>query len=389
MATKRLLMTALSLLASHGYALQPLSDEVLSGVTGQAQGLRLTTEFALKTPAVIEYIDDNGIGVDENGNARLDANGNVRTPKGSLAITVDSYTKANSPLSLDIKIDDVGGRKALVISADALPVAMDATVAINSQSLGAFGQSDFVMDAGDRVEARIYAGGNQGNGTRLDLELPKSLTFDTYYEDEGARYTTTISLRDKKNPNTGGLSLKGLTVDIEGDGLRLGLPTIKNGTFNMLNSRLGNDVIGSTFLRNINLPTGGYLLLKNAKDSGDVGLEMDALVPAGTSFDLSMVVGEVGDNYPNNITSEQAASIKLLDDLMIKGARTNVDGERGVVFDFDRNNSESGVKTRMMVDNLTIQRSDIAAINTNPVGLGTLDVRLNLTNKSYLQVQGH
>lgn len=389
MATKRLLMTALSLLASHSYALQPLSDESLSGVTGQAQGLRLTTEFALKTPAVIEYIDDNGISVDENGNARLDGDGNVRTPKGSLSLTVNSYTKANSPLSLDIKIDDVDGRKALVVSADALPVAMDASVAINAQSLGSFGQSDFVMDDGDRVEARIYAGGNQGNGTTLDLDLPKSLTFDTYYEDEGARYTTTISLRDQKASNGGGLSLKGLTVDIENDGLRLGLPSIKNGTLNMLNNRLGGDVISSTFLRNINLPTGGYLLLKNAKGSGDVGLEMDALVPAGTSLDMSMVVGEVGDNYPNNTTSEQTASIKLLDDLSIRGARTNVDGERGVVVDFDRNRATSGVSTRILVDNVTIQRSDIAALNTNPVGLGTLDVRLNLTNNSYLQVQGH
>ena len=71
----------------------------------------------------------------------------------------------------------------------------------------------------------------------------------------------------------------------------------------------------------------------------------------------------------------------------------NVDGERGLVFDFDRQDASSGASANVLIENITMLRSNRVADTSNAqrqsLSIGTMDMQLNISNNSYLQVQGH
>nr|WP_225691502.1 DUF6160 family protein [Thalassolituus sp. ST750PaO-4] len=361
---------------SPALALEALDERSLSEVTGQAQGLRYTSEYDARIDS-ISYIDDDGLGAD----------GTV----GSISMSpIRVYTQTNRPVQVDLEVKDVGGRKALVFTNRDLPVEVEiGSIAINEYSLGGFGQGNFQIGAGDSMVTYLYAGGFDGNGLTLDLDIPNSMSYETYIEDDGTRFTTTVDFSDPYDASGGGLFLKDITFDLVGEGLRMGLPTTTGGNINFYNARVGDDVLNSVALRNIVLTPGGYLLIKNARGASEYGLEFDAVLKQGSHFDYVYIAGEVDDSYPNPNVFEMSANISLLSDFSVKGMRMNVDGQRGLVFDFDNTDAASGVAANMLMQDVTLQRSDKVRDAVNPVSIGTMDIQMNLTNNSYLQIEGH
>ncbi|ASP39164.1 hypothetical protein CHH28_10955 [Bacterioplanes sanyensis] len=372
----RLLSSLLGVcLATPVFALKPMADQQLALVTGQAQGLRLTSEYDARIDS-ISYIDDDGVG----------ANGSV----GSLSLSpVRLFTPTNRPIEIDIEVKQVNGKKAVVFTNRDLPVELRVgSLAINGDSLGGVGQGNFAIANGDALVTRMYAGGDVGSGFTLDVLIPASMSFDAYYEDDGARLTNTLSFSDPRDANGGGLQLSDMTFDLEQDGLRIGVPQVSNGNFNIYNARLGDDVLNSLAFRNISIPDGGYWLIKNAEAANDIGIELDSRLPQGTALQLVYIAGAVGDNYPNAETHEFSADVALLSHLDVNGLRVNVDGERGLVLDFDRNTTTDGISGNLRMSNMVLQRSDRVGASS-PVGLGTLDAQIHLSQNSFLQIEGH
>ncbi len=357
------------------HAMQPLDEQSLSEVTGQAQGLRYTTEYDARIDS-ISYIDDDGL-----------LSGNV----GTITLSpVRLYTQTNRPVQIDLEVKEVNGRKAVVFTNRDLPVELEVgSIAINNYSLGGIGQGNFQIGTGDALVTTLYAGGFEGNGLTLDVDIPNSMSVDNWIEDDGTRFTTTIDFSDPRNPSGGGLSLKDITFDLEADGLRVGLPTINGGNINFYNARVGDDVLNSAALRNIIMTPGGYLLVKTARGASEIGMEMDLRVKQNSEFDYFYITGAVDSEYPSANVFEMSANVRLLSDLAVNGLRMNVDGERGLVFDFDNTNAQSGASANLLVSDFTMQRSDKVGTVLNPVSIGTMDIQMNLTNNSYLQVEGH
>lgn len=356
-------------------AMEALDDGALATVTGQAQGLRYTSEYDARIDS-ITYIDDDGL---DGGRV------------GTLSLSpVRIYTQTNRPVQVDLEVKDVNGRKALVFTNRDLPVEVDiGSLAINGVSLGGFGQGNFNIGQNDVFVSTLYAGGHDGNGLTLDLDIPSSMSYDTYYENDGTRLTTTVDFGDPRDPSGGGLLLRDITFDLEGEGLRIGVPTTEGGNINFYNVRIGDDVLNSTAMRNISIQPGGYLLLKNAKGANEIGIEMDLLVTQNSSFDWVYITGPIDGTYPSANVFEMSANVRLLSDFAVKGLRMNVDGDRGLVFDFDQQNASHGVSANVLASDFTLQRSDRVGLGAAPVSLGSLDVQMNLTNASYLQIQGH
>ncbi|UXD86873.1 DUF6160 family protein [Thalassolituus hydrocarboniclasticus] len=376
MASKCCLILATMMAGTPALALEALDESSLSEVTGQAQGLRYTSEYDARIDS-ISYIDDDGLGAD----------GTVGTISMS---PIRMYTPVNRPVQIDLEIKEINGRKAVVFTNRDLPIELEVgSLAINGQSLGGLGQGNFQIADGDALVTRMYAGGRIGSGFTLDLLIPKSMRMDTYYEDEGARFTSTIDFSDPRDPNLGGLTLENITFDLETDGLRIGMPTINGGNINIYNARIGDDVLNSLAFRNIQMVSGGYLLIKNAEQAGEIGIEFDSRIAAGSSFELVYIAGEVDDNYPNLNVFEMSAQVSMPTNFDVKGMRMNVDGERGLVFDFDAATATDGVSGNLLVENITLQRSDKVGVGAVPASIGTLDMQVNLTQNSYLQVEGH
>ena len=119
------------------------------------------------------------------------------------------------------------------------------------------------------------------------------------------------------------------------------------------------------------------------------GIEMDTVIKQDSGFDFVYIAGEVDGSYPNANVYELSAGVLMASDFEVNGLRMNVDGERGLVFDFDNTDAASGASANLVVQDVTMQRSDKVGTVATPVSLGTLDMQINLSNNSYLQVQGH
>lgn len=133
-----------------------------------------------------------------------------------------------------------------------------------------------------------------------------------------------------------------------------------------------------------------YLLLKNAKGQNESGIEMDAVLTNRSAVDYVYIDGEVdvaSGAVSDAAIYEGSASFVLLDDMTVKGARVNVDGGRGLVVDFDPAQADAGLSAHVLVNDVKFRRTD-RDIATTPT-LGTFDAQINLTNNSYLQVEGH
>lgn len=366
------LSLALSLPLQVG-ALERLDDTALSTVTGQAQGLVYTSEFGLDIQS-IDYFDD-----DDGGSISL-SNISIATP-------------VNRPVDIKVEIGVdplTPGRRGIFFENNDLPAEFRVeNFYINDQSLGGIGTGNFKMDASDALVTRVYAGGRSGDGLSIDLEIPESMTMDQFYEDDGVRMTTTI---DYGNPNgTGGMNLRDITLDIEEDGVVIGVPKITDGYMNFYNARIGDKVLNSMALRNINL-LGGELYLKPAKDDGATGLEVDLSMTAGSNLNFVYISGAIDGTYPNQNVYELSGHVEL-NQLEVNGLTVDVDDENGLVLAFNQTftapyNSFNGVKADIEINNIHMYRSDIP-VAAGSVGVGTLQANLNILPTSYVQIQGH
>src|SRR5690606_28999766 len=100
-------------------------------------------------------------------------------------------------------------------------------------------------------------------------------------------------------------------------------------------------VLDRAALRNEDPRPARDLLVKHARGADEIGMEMDLLVKKDSSLDFVYITGAIGENYPGPNVFEMSANISLVDDLSVRGMRMNVDGERGLVFDFDKTNAQS------------------------------------------------
>lgn len=389
------LTTTLAVLttAAPVFALQGLDDSSLSNVTGQAQGIKITQQYETVIDS-LSYIDDDGLG--PNGTA------------GTITLSNFRENTPNGPAIRDVQVvnDYKGKGKALVITNHQLEIDQYiGDISINGKSLGAQGQDNYKFAAGDTLVTSIRAGGYVGtNGMSIDVEVPSSLSYDKWQEINGVRQYTTVNYDDPYNKGQGGIHFEDITIDIVDDGLRVGLPTVSNGFINQYNKCVGSfetcrdparakhDVTQSNAFRNINFLPGGYVLVKNAKAAGDIGLEFDMRVKAGSNLNYVDIFGEVGDNYPSSQIFEMSAHVNLLSDLVIEGMRMNVDGERGLVFDFDTSAGapRTVASANIELSNITLQRSDrVNQPGVTPPNAGTLDLQLNLGSRTYIQIEGY
>lgn len=380
------------------HALEALDEAAMSAVTGQAQGIRLTSEFDNSIKSV-SYYDDDGYAYGGNGQVGVVSLSPVRVS-----------TPTNRPLVVELRVDEKNGRNGLFFENRDLPIDIEVgSIAVNGKSLGGFGQNNFQIKnnlnanpADDQVfSVDLYAGGREGNGMTFDMDIPNSMSFDTYYDDDGTRLKSTVDFGNPFDSSSGGLKMTGLTLDLDKDGLDIGLPTITNGSINVYNATIGDEVLNSVAYRNINLK-GGRVLLKNAEEDGNIGLEVDLTLSAQssdssdtgrTSLDYVYIAGAVDDNYlsgsPSSEIYEGSAKFTLLDDVSITGMRLNVDQQRGLVLDFDSATSSDGIRAHLEVSDIKFQRADRAAAGIAAPSIGTIDAKVHLTNNTYLQVEGH
>lgn len=375
-------------------ALEQLDDAVLSKVTGQAQGLKYTSEFGISIQS-IDYFDDD-----------LEDQGFISFSNVSIG------TAINRPLVIDVEVGtdpNDPARRGLFLSANDLAVEYQiANIYVNGESLGGFGGDNFQMDADDQYVSRFYAGGRNGDGLSIDIEIPDSMTSDQYYEDAGVRLTTSIGFSQPDPLNTGktgGIILRNLTLDIEEDGVMIGLPEITDGAINFYNFRLGDDILNSVALRHINLLPGGELYIKPSKDAGSSGLEADALIKQGSNLDLVYISGSIDGGYPDENTFEMAGHINFDTDFEVNGLTVNVDKDNGIELAFNDTyvapyNDGSlttsglvanGVKGEVTLSDVFLYRSDVAVIPSSAthVGAGKLNAHIHILPTSYVHVRGH
>lgn len=411
------LCTMVSIMTSTTQALESLDDSALSTVTGQAQGIRFTSEFDTSINA-ITYTDDDGY-YRGDGNSRTDGNGrgdgNASQSAGTIRLSpIRIATPTNRPIVIDLSVatNDAGETGLVLVNKD-MAIDLDiGKIEINGVSIGAYGQNNFKIGAenggltSDEFRVELYGGGaavasgpgddvGGDSGMTFNISLPNSLAFDTYFEDPdgngnnpGARLTSTVSFQS--NSGKSGLELNNITLDIVDNGLRIGLPETNGGDINVYNARLGDAILNSVAYRNIDIKPGSYVLLKNARGQDDSAIEFDAVLSKRSAVDYVYIDGEV--DVASGVVSdpdiyEGSASFVLLDDLSVSGARVNVDRERGLVVDFDPSQADAGVSAHVLVNDVKFRRSD-RDIASTPT-LGTFDAQINLTNNSYLQVEGH
>lgn len=356
------------------HSLQALSDAKLAQVVGQSRGLNITSEQNVDI-ASVTYTDEDGV-----GNAGL---------SGNLSLNqVKVRNTPNQPVNMDLEIKDYNGKKAVWLTLYSMQTSMQVeNLSINNKSLGGFGQSAIQMAANDTLSIRIYAGGQSGNGLTLDMLLPTSLTFDSYYTDDGTQLTQTLVLKDPNSSNRT-LNLEGITLDLANNGMRVSLPELTNGYLAMQNMTIGNSVFGSSILRHINLKKGAYLIIKNAKNHNEKGMEIDASIKQGSNFELASITGKITNNTPAANSYESTAKITLLEDLNATGMRMNVDGNRGLVFDFAGNNGAGGIRGKIQIDDIYMRKTSQANL-PNQASFGRAVLDMNVGAQTYLQVEGH
>jgi hypothetical protein len=377
-------------------ALEQLDDAVLSKVTGQAQGLKYTSEFGISIQSIDYFDDDDG--------------GSIKFSNVSIG------TAINRPLVIDVEVGtdpNDPARRGLFLSAKDLAVEYKiANIYINDESLGGFGGDNFQMYADDQYVSRFYAGGRNGDGLSIDIEIPDSMTSDQYYEDSGVRLTTSIGFSQPdplSTGKTGGMVLRNLTLDIEEDGVMIGLPEITDGAINFYNFRLGDDILNSVALRHINLLSGGELYIKPSKDLNSTGLEADALIKQGSNLDLVYISGSIDGGYPDENTFEMAGHINFDTDFEVNGLTVNVSKENGIELAFnetfvspDNDGTifekittsgllDNGVKGEFTLSDVFLYRSDVDVIPSSAthVGAGEINAAIHILPTSYVHVRGH
>lgn len=381
--------------ASPLLALEAMDDSALANTVGQAAGLKITQEYENHIDS-IEYWDDNGWGADgKAGNLTLN---NMVTKTATNAPEIREYR---------LKRADDGSTYLEITDID-YTTEQSYKLSVNGKSLGTYGEDNYQGTNGRKM--LLHAGGANNpdgspiggpGGISIDWLYPAELTYDSWVEQNGVRQTHTVMYDDIYQKGKGGLENRNITVDIVDEGLRIGLQEVTNGFKGEVNNRIGNDVHGSTAMRNINYKPGGYVMIKSAKEAGDKGLELDLVMKAGSGFEQVDISGaaidlqgtKAGESYLNSNHLVSSTKVELLGDLRIEGMRLNVDEERGVILDFD-----TTANAPVNVASVNIQMSDHkiiqggenmeARLSALP-SMGTTNLMINLTNQSYVQIEGY
>lgn len=377
------------------HALEVMDDTALSNTTGQAAGLKITQEYE-NTIDSLEYWDDNGW----NGSGKA----------GNLTINdMVVKTATNRPEIREVRLkQDANNQTYLEITDIDYSTEQRFKVSVNGESLGTYGQDNYNGTFGRKTILR--AGGakdEHGNeiggpgGMSVDWLYPHDLTYDSWVEQNGVRQTHTVMYDDIYKKGAGGLANTDITVDIIDEGVRIGLQVVEDGFKGEVNNKIGNDIHGSSAMRHINYKPGSYLVVKSAKDSGDIGLEFDGVISKGSNLEMVEISGAaidlkgtaVGDSYITSNHFVSSSRIELKEELSIKGMRLNVDGERGIVLDFD---TTAGAPVNVASANIEISNhkilrggGDMEQRMNAATSLGTTNLQLNLTNQSYIQIEGH
>lgn len=377
------------------FALEVLDDEHLSGVTGQAAGIKITQEYENRIDS-LDYWDDNGWGA-EGTQGRFTVH------------EVVIRTDTNRPDVREVRLrKDDNNQTYLEITDIDYSLEQSYKLSINGQSLGTYGSDNYQGTNGRKIilrpgGAKDENGADIGGPGGINIEwiFPAAVSYDSWMEKNGVRQTQTTIYDDVYSKGNGGLNNTNISVDIVDEGLRIGLPEVVDGFKGEMNRRIGDDVFGSVAMRNINYKPGGYVMVKSAKETGDIGLELDLQMAAGSNFEMLDISGRVqldaalsqGDSYLTTNNHVHSSKITLNDALTVKGMRLNIDGERGAVFDFD---TSPGAPTTVAQANLTISEQkimqgggDMVAKSAAAISMGAVNMQINLTNQSYIQVQGY
>jgi hypothetical protein len=177
--------------------------------------------------------------------------------------------------------------------------------------------------------------------------------------------------------------------------LRLGLPTIKDGTYNIKNFRIGvSDTkysdINELSLSNINMGSGGYLVLGAPTNAGETEITFDMEL-ADTSFDF--IFYDTSDSARDSIAAHVQigglnstgiananGKINVLEtvDPTIVDPSSTVPKTGGLHIDFE-------AAFQVVATDITMQPNGVADA---PV-LGSFELNLQILNGSYLEVMGH
>lgn len=373
------------------HALQSLNDDAMSSVVAQ-EGVRLLSEYEVTVDAV-QYFDDENI------------NTAVQDGGGSLTLSsVNVATRALQIIDFDIVkgSGDRAGRNGIRFTNEELPIDLKVgKVSINGLSLGSIGLTDFTTGLESPITLDLWAGGYDSDnddsthesGLTIDLEIPKESSFNTYYEDDGSRLSMTVNYCSGRNSaggcTGGGLNLRGLTVDIIKEGVRIGIPTLAAGHVNIRNFRINESPINDVTLSNITIPEGGYLVLGAPSAAKESSINIDAYIAAGTSLDFQLF--DISDS------DVQVAGAHV--ELLALGGDSNgffkaedismnvySGDDKGLRFDLgDAANNTGGIEGTVLATDVTLRPVGQA---TAPV-LGSIQLDLQVLPGSYLEIMGH
>lgn len=383
------LVTTLCLLPLAVQALESLDDREMSGVVAQ-DGVVLRSEYDVSIDS-IQYFDD-------------DNNGSISLQNARIA------THDQQVIDIDI-VDGTGdraGRNGIRLTNDELPFDFTVdTARINGNAIGSFGLTGFTTGGVSPIITDIWAGGYDENnnnvadeaGFTVDVYVPKESSYTTYYEDDGTRLSATVDYCSSFSGNTcltGGINLRGLTVDVVSEGIRIGLPTVQNGVMNVRDFNINGTPINDISFENINIPEGGYAIVSAPENAGEVAINLDAYIAPETSFDY--VFFDTSDSDVQRVSasisldalaSDQgtpATDFFRAEDVSVNVLQNEPTRDRGIFVAIgDATNGTGGVRGSVFARDIVLRPESAA---TAPV-LGSAQLNLEILPGSYVEILGH
>ncbi|MEH6449212.1 MAG: DUF6160 family protein [Oleispira sp.] len=404
-------------------ALEQLDDTSMSDVVAQ-EGVRLISEYELEIQNISLIDTDDGGSTTLSDITQGTRNNRQQIIDFKIASELElhdsmygtgTYETLNACVNGSI---GCGERLGLAFFNRDLPYNMEiGSVEINGKKVGSVGITDFEVNAFQHqtdfisnmsldqqsLNVTAFAGGADGRGIDFSVFVPKTAQLKQYIEIDGVKLSSTVRFIDVDPESTsltdadysierdtnsdgfvkiedysGGLNLKGLTIDGHDDGILIGLPTMENGLIAITDFKLGNEDIGYEFINDILFKdiylAGGSLLLKPDKAENGSSINMDMTINAGTGF-----------TYVYRDDKDQInAKVRLPKDLVIVGASINTSDVRGLELGL------GSIKGQVIVDEISLAPNfytDAQRVAQAP--LGEITMNLNIANTSYLHVRGN
>ncbi len=375
-------------------ALKSLDDSSMSNVVAQ-EGIRILTEYEATIDSV-QYHDDK------------DPANSADTGGGSLSfVNVNVATRAQQVLDIEVVNGtdssiagiDRSGRTGVRLSSREFPI--DITIGdlkINGESTGQVGITDYTTGSISPIVLDLWGGGFDESGLTLDIIFPKESSFNLYYEEDGTRLSSNINYCADAACTTGGLVLENITFDVVAEGLRLGLPTIKDGTFNIGKFRIGVSEdkysdINELSLSNINMGPGGYLILGAPVAAGETAVTFDMAI-ANTNFDF--IFYDTSDSARDSISANvQLSGLNSAGVASAKGTVNVLETVDPTIIDpLSKVPKTGGLRIdyeaafQIVATDITMQPNGV----TDAPVLGSFELNLQIlggANGSYLEVMGH